>query len=162
MREIYYNLRPYLLDRLGLTKALKSLFNKTAENSNLEIKTEIENIDSIFTSEEEISLYRVVQESLNNILKHAAARKVKIKVEKSENFLSVKIEDDGRGFSTDGALSNDKKEGFGLLGIAERIKILGGTHFIESAVGKGTIVSFKIDISGKNNSNGKPNQNHNG
>lgn len=162
VREISYNLRPYLLDRLGLTKALKSLFNKTAENSNLEIRTEIENIDSIFTNEEEINLYRIVQESLNNILKHADARKVKVEIGKTNNFLNIKIEDDGKGFSTDGALSNNKKEGFGLLGIAERIKILGGTHSIESVQGKGTIINFKIDISRKINSNGKADQNNNG
>lgn len=162
VREISYNLRPYLLDRLGLTKALKSLFNKTAENSNLEIKTEIENIDNIFSSEEEISIYRIVQESLNNILKHADAREVKIEIGKNEQFLSVKIEDDGKGFQAVGAVNNEKKEGFGLLGIAERIKILGGTHSIESVLDKGTSVNFKIDISKKINPNGKPDQNHNG
>ena len=116
VREISYNLRPYLLERLGLTKALKSLFNKTAENSTLKIEADIENIDKIFTSEEEMSLYRIVQESLNNILKHAEAENVNISIAKTGDFVIVKIQDDGKGFSTNGNLNNNKKEGFGLLG----------------------------------------------
>ena len=160
VREISYNLRPYLLERLGLTKALKSLFNKTAENSELKIIAEIENIDKLFTSEEEMSIYRIVQESLNNILKHAEADEVKINIRKTGQLLTVKIRDDGRGFETNGVGSSSKKEGFGLLGMAERIKILGGTHTIESILGKGTNVIIKINIFDKNN--GKGNQNSNG
>ena len=148
VREISYNLRPYLLDRLGLTKALKSLFNKTAENSNLKINAEIENIDKLFSSEAEMSIYRIVQEILNNILKHAEAVNVNINIAKTENFVIVKIQDDGKGFSTNGNLNNNKKEGFGLLGMAERIKILGGTHSIESVLGKGT--SFVIKLQSQN------------
>lgn len=151
VREISYNLRPYLLDRLGLTKALKSLFNKTAESSGLKIETEIENIDKIFTSEEEMSIYRIVQESLNNILKHSEANSVKINIGKNEQLLSVKIQDDGKGFATNGLVNSSKKEGFGLIGMAERIKLLGGTHHIESFLGKGTTVNIKIDITEKVN-----------
>ncbi len=146
VREISYNLRPYLLDRLGLTKALKSLFNKTAENSNLKIAADIENIDKIFSKEEEMSLYRIVQENLNNILKHAEASEIRVEIKKETDFLTVKIADNGKGFSTDGVRNNDKKEGFGLLGMAERVNILGGTHNIESAPDKGTTVKIKISI----------------
>ncbi|HQU85639.1 MAG TPA: two-component regulator propeller domain-containing protein, partial [Pyrinomonadaceae bacterium] len=153
VREISYNLRPYLLDRLGLTKALRSLFNKTAENTNLKIKAEIENIDKIFSSEEEMSIYRVIQESLNNIIKHAEAENVEIKIERTENLVSIKISDDGRGFSANRNLNSNKKGGFGLFGMAERIKILGGTHKITSALGKGTKISIRIDISDKNEAN---------
>jgi len=161
VREISYNLRPYLLDRLGLTKALKSLFNKTAENSNLEIAADIENIDKLFSKEEDMSLYRIVQENLNNILKHAEAKEVRVKIKKEIDFLIIKIEDNGKGFSTDGTKNNDNKEGFGLLGMAERINNLGGTHVIESAPGKGTTVKIKIDVSKRNN-NGKSDKNSDG
>ncbi len=146
VREISYNLRPYLLDRLGLTKALKSLFNKTAETGNLKIAADIENIDKIFSKEEEMSLYRIVQENLNNILKHAEASEIRVEIKKDTDFLTVKIADNGKGFSTDGVRNNDKKEGFGLLGMAERVNILGGTHNIESAPDKGTTVKIKISI----------------
>jgi signal transduction histidine kinase/ligand-binding sensor domain-containing protein len=144
VREISYNLRPYLLDRLGLTKALKSLFNKTAENSRLKIKAEIENIDKLFTSEEEMSIYRIVQESLNNILKHAEANEAKINIAKTEDFVILKIRDDGKGFVSNGSVNSHKKDGFGLLGIAERVKLLGGTHTIESGLGEGTSVIIKL------------------
>lgn len=144
VREISYNLRPYLLDRLGLTKALKSLFGKTAESSQIKFETEIDDIDRLFNKEEEMSLYRIVQESLNNILKHAEANEVKIIIKKADNSLTIKIQDDGKGFATSG--DSNKKDGFGLLGIAERVKILGGTHTIESVLGKGTSVIIKLFI----------------
>ena len=153
VREISYNLRPYLLDRLGLTKALKSLFNKTAENSQLKVTAEIENVDDLFTKEEEMSLYRIVQESLNNVLKHAEAKEVNINISKSENSLFIKIQDDGKGFVTNGLINKKKKVGFGLFGIAERIKILGGKHTIESDLGSGTSVIIKLNISKKNKAN---------
>ncbi len=138
VREISYNLRPYLLDRLGLTKALKSLFNKTAGSSQMKFETDVDDIDRLFNKEEEMSLYRIVQESLNNVLKHSEAKEVKISIKKIENFLTIKIQDDGKGF----AMSDDadKKAGFGLLGMAERVKFLGGTHSVESVLGKGTNV----------------------
>ena len=87
VREISYNLRPYLLDRLGLTKALNRFSTKRLKIVKLKIKAEIENIDKFFTSEEEMSIYRIIQESLNNILKHAEAKIVKINIEKTENFV---------------------------------------------------------------------------
>lgn len=142
VREISYNLRPYLLERFGLTKALKSLFNKTAESIQIKFETEIDDIDRLFNKEEEMSLYRIVQESLNNILKHAEAGEVKISIKKAENSLTIKIQDNGKGFATSG--DGNKNDGFGLLGIAERVKILGGTHTIESVLGKGTSVIIKL------------------
>ncbi len=144
VREISYNLRPYLLDRLGLTKALKSLFGKTSESSGLKFETNLDNIDDLFAKDEEMSIYRIVQESLSNILKHAEANAVAIEIKKSDRFVSIKIQDDGKGFSNDGSVNSNKKPGFGLLGIAERVKLLGGTHTIESVLGKGTSVIIKL------------------
>lgn len=154
VREISYNLRPYLLDRLGLTKALKSLLGKTAEMSGLIVVADIENVDRLFTPDEEISIYRVVQENLNNILKHADAREINVRIRRDHAALSLEFRDDGCGFVTDGLRNTEKKEGFGLLGMAERIRILGGSFTVDSKPSEGTSVNIKIDISRRINDDG--------
>ncbi len=75
VREIAYNLRPYLLDRLGLTKAIRSLLNKTADAYPIKVISEVDEVDEFFPNEAEISIYRIVQESLNNVIKHSTLRK---------------------------------------------------------------------------------------
>jgi signal transduction histidine kinase len=94
-------------------------------------------------------LYRIVQECANNIVKHSNAEKAVLKIEHVEKNLTVNISDNGRGFdasTSDGDLS---KRSFGLIGIAERTRLLGGKLNIESAIGKGTIVSIIIDLPDK-------------
>ena len=81
VREIAYNLRPYLLDRLGLTKALRSMLHKIGDSSGLVITAELDNIDGCFPSEAEMSIYRIVQESFNNVLKHADAKHVLVRLQ---------------------------------------------------------------------------------
>ncbi len=144
VREIAYNLRPFMLDRLGLTKAISSLLNKIADNSALKIVSEIENIDGIFESEAEISVYRIIQECLNNIMKHSEASEVNVKIAKSERAVLIKISDDGKGFDAKNHDETNRTGGFGLIGISERVRILGGTMAIDSAVGVGTIVKIEI------------------
>lgn len=144
VREIAYNLRPFMLDRLGLTKSISSLLNKIADNYQLKIHSEIENIDGAFESEAEISVYRIIQECFNNILKHSEAREVKVKIAKSERAVSILISDDGKGFDAKNHDETNRTGGFGLIGISERVRILGGTTAIDSSVGDGTNVKIVI------------------
>jgi signal transduction histidine kinase/ligand-binding sensor domain-containing protein len=144
VREIAYNLRPFMLDRLGLTKAIGSLLNKIADNSALKIVSEIENIDGLFVSEAEISVYRIIQECLNNIMKHSAAREVKVKIAKSRRGILIKISDNGCGFDTINQNETKRSDGFGLIGMTERVRILGGTFQIISAIGQGTTIEVEI------------------
>jgi signal transduction histidine kinase len=147
VREISYALRPYLLDNLGLTKAVKSLLNNIAETSELMIETELDDVDHIFDSEAEMSIYRIIQESLSNILKHAEASEVQVFLKKSERNLTVLISDDGKGFDIHAVeIREAGKGGFGLLGISERVKLLGGTREIESEAGGGTTILIKIPV----------------
>ncbi len=143
MREIAHNLRPYLLDRLGLTRALQAMFTKIEENSALAIDAQLDDIDGVFVPAAEMSLYRVVQESLNNVLKHAQATQVKVKIERRDETVRIIIADNGKGFEKRDA-ANGARSGFGLLGISERIRLLGGTVDFESGLGKGTVVSFVL------------------
>lgn len=146
VREIAYNLRPYLLDRLGLTKAISSLLNKIADTSSLRVVSEIDDVDSLFENEAEISIYRIIQESLNNILKHAATSQVKVLVEKTERAVIITIADDGKGFDVNAKNDGDKRGGFGLFGMAERVRMLGGAMTIESETGKGVKILIKLEF----------------
>ena len=147
-KEIAFNLRPHLLDRLGLTKTIESMLGKVFEASGIEFNAEIDEIDNVLEKDSEILLYRIVQECVNNIVKHSKARKAVVKIECVANSLAVKISDNGRGF--DQSLNGDdlSKRSFGLIGIAERTRLLGGKLNIESKPGNGTSVSVLIDRSG--------------
>ncbi|MBS1798001.1 MAG: hypothetical protein JSS81_29545 [Acidobacteria bacterium] len=144
VREIAYNLRPFMLDRLGLTRALRALLNKVADASPFTLKSEIEEIDGIFETEAEISIYRIVQESLNNILKHSGAERVFVAVANRPPAVAIRITDDGRGFDVAATTESKARGGFGLLGMTERVRMLGGTFRIESAPGAGTLIEIEI------------------
>jgi signal transduction histidine kinase/ligand-binding sensor domain-containing protein len=137
VREITNNLRPQLLDRLGLTKAINAMLKKVADV--IEVESEIDSIDDLYSENEEISIYRIVQESLNNVLKHSNATLVKVKIKRTENSVSLRIEDNGRGF----ALTN-VTDGLGLVGLKERSQLLNGELIIDSTIGEGTSVLVKI------------------
>lgn len=147
VREISHNLRPYQLDRLGLTKAIQSVVTRIIDSRGLKIESNIANLDGLFSAEEEINLYRIVQESLNNVLKHSDAASARVVIERSDRVLKMSIEDDGRGFDYR-ALQRDQKlaHGFGLTGLMERVRILNGRFQCESAPGAGTRLYFEFPI----------------
>jgi signal transduction histidine kinase len=140
VREIAYNLRPHLLDRLGLTKAISSMLNKTADNLHFKMFLQIDDIDDLFENEAELSIYRIIQESLNNIIKHSEATEIRVMIERKEESVRIKIEDNGKGFN----VNSPKQNGFGLLGISERVRMLGGTLSIKSEIDSGTITEIEI------------------
>lgn len=146
VREIAYNLRPYLLDRLGLTKAIVALLEKIEENSVIEVISEIEDIDGLFEKEAEISLYRIIQESLNNILKHAEATEMRVFVCRHEYLVTVEINDNGQGFDVKAKNETGRRGGFGLLGMSERVRMLGGAIMFDSIVGEGTTIKVELKI----------------
>ena len=146
VESISYDLRPYQLDRLGLTTAILSLLEHFEESSAARMTHSIENIDGFFAKNLEINVYRIVQEALANVLKHAAAKEVTVTVSQTGNSLRLMVTDNGRGFtgSTGGAGSS----GLGLIGIQERAEALGGQAAIESAEGQGTKVIVTVTRTG--------------
>lgn len=147
VREISYNLRPYLLERLGLTEAIKSLLDDLSDTGEIKTETEIDDLDEFFDPEREMILYRIVQESLSNVVKHAAARTVNVLIKKDDTNLKIVIRDDGVGFNTEAATrERTDKGGFGLIGIGERVRMLGGRYSIESAPGAGTTISIVVNL----------------
>lgn len=149
VREISYNLRPYQLDRLGLTKAIQSLINRIKESFNLKFIADITSIDNLLPKDSEIIIYRVIQEGLNNVVKHSNATEVKVTIKKNTSQISIIIEDNGRGFDVNSTLMS--QEGFGLKGITERIRILDGTLSINSSPEKVTTLSISIPFKGEQN-----------
>ncbi len=144
VREIAYNLRPYLVDRLGLTKAISELLEKIEDSTGLEIDEELAEIDDLFEKEAEISIYRIIQESLNNILKHAEATKARVSMIETTRSVKIEISDNGTGFDAHSANETSGRGGFGLLGMSERVRMLGGTLAIESAAEKGTQIKIEL------------------
>ncbi|HVE55644.1 MAG TPA: two-component regulator propeller domain-containing protein [Pyrinomonadaceae bacterium] len=144
VREIAYNLRPFHLDELGLTKAVESMLDRVSKSSTIDFVQEIDSIDEFFPREAEINFYRIVQECVNNIVKHSKATKARVKIKRTgSRNLQFSIWDNGTGFETDAAaLKRANQSGFGLAGINERARILGGKLVIDSAPNDGTTVKL--------------------
>ena len=147
VREIARNLRPYHLDRLGLTEALEDMIEKVAASTTIRLVPELVPLDDLFSKEAAITLYRVVQESLNNIIKHSQASEARISIERQSDAVIITIADNGRGFAPPGAEA--KGGSFGLAGMTERVRILGGELSFHSREGQGTTVTVSIKVKGK-------------
>lgn len=142
-RKIIFDLRPMTLDDLGLVPTIRRLLDTIQERTGIlpEIKVmgEEKRLDSHF----EIGLFRIIQEALNNVEKHAGATAVSVKFEFRSDFITGVIADNGRGFDSAGYAGG---ESFGLMGMKERISLLGGDINIKSAVGRGTQVFVRVPL----------------
>ena len=143
VRVISQNLRPLHLERLGLTSTIEEMIEQLDAASELEINYDIEQIDGRLTSENEINLYRIVQECLNNVVKHSEATKASVSAFIDKDQLVLTIRDNGKGFDRERV---GERHGLGLNGMAERARILGGTLSIDSEIGKGTTVIVSIPV----------------
>ena len=146
VRQIANDLRPYQIDRLGLTKAMQSLLNQIASSTNIIVEHEIESIPDTVSQELKIHLYRILQEALNNILKHAEASLISVSLVTNEGRLSLRIKDNGNGFDSKKTETN-QREGLGLSGIRERVSILSGQCELKSNPGFGTEWSIRVHFS---------------
>jgi len=147
VRGISYGLRPYQLDRLGLTKAIGSITSGLA--STVRFAMQLDPIDDEVGKEGAIHVYRIVQEGINNILKHGDATDAKVEIRVEGSRLRIVIEDNGKGMpALPGANGTGPAGGLGLVGIAERAKILNGTMTIESKAGEGTTLTVVIPRAG--------------
>jgi signal transduction histidine kinase/ligand-binding sensor domain-containing protein len=144
IRELARSLHPYQLDRLGLAYALDSMIERVADSSEIKFEREIDAVDGVLSKEAQINLYRIVQESLNNVVKHSGASEVKVILKKDAGALRLSVRDNGRGFDASTAPSG--KQGLGLTGIAERAKVLGAKPEIHSAPGQGTTLMLNIGL----------------
>ena len=143
VRAISHALRPAELDQLGLTKAIQWMVEKAGATSTTRFACELERVDGVLPPEVEISLYRIAQEGINNVLKHAQAGEAILELKRAANTVRLSIFDNGRGFAKGSDLADladiaKGRVGQGLAGIAERVRLLGGELDLQSAPGRGT------------------------
>ena len=140
LRALITELRPAALDQLGLLPALSSLLQRTGSTTGLEIDTDLQlaDHDVRLSPELDTTVYRLVQEALTNVVKHADARRVTVRVRETAAYVDVFVADDGRGLAgaTDG--------GFGLVGMRERVELAGGDLTVEAGEPHGTVVRARI------------------
>jgi ligand-binding sensor domain-containing protein/signal transduction histidine kinase len=151
VRALSLDLRPPLLDELGLVPALRGYVEAVAQRSGLEIEVAADPLPPGTPAEIEIVVFRVVQESLTNVLRHAGARSVRIEIrargEASRPSIAVEIRDDGAGFDVRTALERAAGGAhLGLLGILERVQGLGGEATIDSTPGHGAAVRISVPL----------------
>lgn len=140
LNRLINDLRPAALERLGLAGALEALAEECSARGELEVETEIE-IGESLSREEERVVYRLVQEALNNVLKHAAAGSAKVSTRLVDHQVQIAVGDDGCGFDPDSAA-----EGRGLVGMRERIELLGGEIAVHSEPDGGTQISARVPV----------------
>ncbi len=144
VQSIIYDLRPIQLDRLGLTGSIEDMAERIAKMTDLTLDVSIDDIDSVFTKQAENSVYRIVQEGLNNVVKHAKALAVELIVTRATSAVTITLKDDGCGFDAARVNSKAKARGFGLNGMNERARLLGGRAVVESWEGAGTKVTVTL------------------
>ena len=143
VRQIAYNLHPYQLKRLGLSKAISSIITNIKDSTKIVFEKKIDNIDNLFSPENELHIYRIVQEIINNIVKHSGADKATVTIEKQNDIVTIKITDNGRGFKLkEIRKKHNKVGGFGFENIFKRLSLLNGKMKINSA--NGTVIEINI------------------
>ncbi|GAA0428370.1 histidine kinase [Virgibacillus sp. AGTR] len=140
VRRIIYDLRPMALDDLGLIPTIKKYVATISDYNDLKIEFTSMGEEKRLNQKYEIAFFRLVQEALQNAVKHAEASLIQVKLEIAKNNLTMIIKDNGKGF--DPSMKRDKS--FGLIGMRERVEMLEGKMDIKSMIGKGTTISIKV------------------
>ena len=143
-RTISFELTPSVLEDFGLRTALEELVKRIPPH-HLPVGLDVQGLDARLPVQVEMGVYRVVQELLNNVIRHAGATDAQVHVLRRPQQLAVSVEDNGCGFDPD-ALAAHPGGGIGLMGVRNRIALLGGTLRVNSQPGGGTIVSFELPL----------------
>ena len=148
VRELSHALRPTMLDELGLVPTLRWYVNRYAERLGIEVEFDAMDLEDRPAAEIETTLYRIVQEALTNIAKHAQARRVHLRLSRRESRVTALIEDDGIGFDVQKRMAADAPgSGAGLFGMRERVALWGGTFTIQSRPDQGTWLFVELPLS---------------
>jgi len=145
LHRLAVDLRPAALDRLGLVAALRRHCQIVGEEHALAVQLEVVGLEQRLPGEIETALYRIVQEALTNVVRHAGATRVDVILEQRNGTLVALVEDNGRGFDRDAARAEQQ---LGLLGMRERAEALGGTLTIETVPGHGTTLLVEVPYDG--------------
>lgn len=148
IRRFARGLRPPALDGLGLVPAVESHVRSLAESLGLHIDLDADPLDGVLSPEAELALYRIIQEALSNVVRHADAERVWICIRRLPDGVTATLRDDGVGFDM-AEVTDREGRGLGLFGMQERAAYLGGGVEIRSAPGVGTLVRAEIPFAGR-------------
>jgi two-component system sensor histidine kinase UhpB len=144
LRRMARGLRPPALEMLGLAAAIRSHAQAVAEAAGIDLTIEAETVAGLMAPDEELSLYRILQESLSNVVRHSGAATATVVLRRVHEQIELLIDDDGRGFDTTQSWTDDR--GLGLLSMEERAAVMGGRLEIRSEPGRGTQVRVTVPI----------------
>ncbi|KUK84149.1 MAG: Sensor protein DegS and signal transduction histidine kinase [Pelotomaculum thermopropionicum] len=146
VRKIIFDLRPMVLDDLGLAPAIKRYLSDYKEQYGLQV-------DFLFFGEQrrldsaiEVALFRIIQETITNVRKHAQAKRAIVKIEQLNEKINIHIKDNGRGFNLDEIMTDKNRKGYGLVGMRERVQLLKGEINIITAPGQGTSINISVPL----------------
>jgi PAS domain S-box-containing protein len=149
VRRLSRDLSPSILEDLGLQAALKYLFDGFSQYYSVNYSLEVEDLNQLFPPEAQIIIYRIFQEALTNISKHAQATQVNINIRQNKDYVILQVEDNGAGFDLYQVLARKATErGLGLAALDERARMLGGSMQVWSQVGQGARITLIIPIGG--------------
>ncbi len=145
VRRVINDLRPALLDDLGLVPAVRALADDVRQRTGIAVRSELDDALPRLGDETELALFRAAQESLANIVRHAQAREVTLRLERKGDRVRLRILDDGRGFPAGASLATFERDGhLGLVGMRERIAALGGR--VEVTGSRGVTVTVEVPV----------------
>lgn len=148
VRRMAMDLRPASLDDLGLVPALETYAGRFSESSGIAVSLKAQGLGRRLPRDVELVLYRVFQEALTNVAKHASAKTVKVTIKRRHNEVTLIIEDDGRGFDSE-RTNGSQSSGLGLFGMRERLSLVGGVAEIESNEGSGCRIIARVPLARK-------------
>jgi two-component system sensor histidine kinase DegS len=147
IRRFSQDLRPSIIDDLGLLPAVKWLVKQKSEESGVDISLKINGKEQRLMPEMELILFRIVQEALNNISKHSRATSADVQIEFADSHVTASIRDNGKGFEVPGLVGDLSHSGkLGLVGMQERVSLINGSLVIKSQKDGGTVVTVSVPI----------------
>jgi len=149
LKEIAYDLRPYQLDKVGLSRTIEGMIRRVERSCGIRFDARITNIDGLFAADSNIHVYRIVQESVSNIVKHSKARRASVAIDRSGNRVEIRIQDDGVGAQARGGVLDASGSSFGIMGMRERARLVGGDVEVRSEAGAGTSVVATFTVEGR-------------
>jgi len=145
--NLSHRLHPAVLEELGLEAAIRTLVQEMLNEAGIVSDCQLDLDGQRLPTEIEISLYRIAQECLTNIVRHAEAERVEVKLQTAPDGVSLLIRDDGLGFLADNLGHKANRDRLGLISMQERAEMIGGALEVQTALGSGTLIDVRIPIS---------------
>lgn len=146
VKDFIFDLRPMMLDDLGVVPTMRRYTESLQEKSNIPVSIVITGIERRLEGHVEVTIFRAVQELLNNAREHAQASQIQVLLDMDQDHVTAVVEDNGRGFNIDEAFTGGTRDTIGLATLRERVEMLGGTLEIQSNLGQGTRAEITIPI----------------